>query len=65
MQVGIQMEKVILGRLLPAGTGMAHYRNLEIEEGGYPETSLNESRAGTTSTTNTPAWPSISRRCRA
>ena len=23
----------ILGRLIPAGTGMAHYRNLEIEEG--------------------------------
>ena len=30
-------ENVILGRLIPAGTGMAHYRNLEIEEGEYPE----------------------------
>jgi DNA-directed RNA polymerase subunit beta' len=32
-------ENVILGRLIPAGTGMAYYRNLEIEEGQYPETS--------------------------
>ena len=30
-------ENVILGRLIPAGTGMAIYRNLEIEEGQYPE----------------------------
>jgi DNA-directed RNA polymerase subunit beta' len=30
-------ENVILGRLIPAGTGMALYRNLEIEEGQYPE----------------------------
>jgi len=35
-------ENVILGRLIPAGTGAAHYRNLEIEEGKYPEPSLNE-----------------------
>ncbi|WP_306591069.1 DNA-directed RNA polymerase subunit beta' [Geothrix sp. 21YS21S-4] len=35
-------ENVILGRLIPAGTGMAHYRNLEIEEGEYPEPTLNE-----------------------
>jgi DNA-directed RNA polymerase subunit beta' len=32
-------ENVILGRLIPAGTGMAIYRNLEIEEGQYPEIS--------------------------
>jgi len=32
-------ENVILGRLIPAGTGMAIYRNLEIEEGQYPEVS--------------------------
>jgi len=32
-------ENVILGRLIPAGTGMALYRNLEIEEGQYPEAS--------------------------
>lgn len=30
-------ENVILGRLIPAGTGMASYRNLQIEEGTYPE----------------------------
>lgn len=30
-------ENVILGRLIPAGTGMTAYRNLEIEEGQYPE----------------------------
>ena len=35
-------ENVILGRLIPAGTGMAHYRNLEIEEGEYPEPTLND-----------------------
>jgi len=29
-------ENVILGRLIPAGTGMAHYRNLEIEEASTP-----------------------------
>ena len=29
-------ENVILGRLIPAGTGMAIYRNLEIEEGPVP-----------------------------
>jgi DNA-directed RNA polymerase subunit beta' len=39
-------ENVILGRLIPAGTGMAHYRNLEIEEGEYPEPSLNEFQVG-------------------
>ena len=32
-------ENVILGRLIPAGTGMPIYRNLEIEEGQYPEVS--------------------------
>ncbi|BDU71067.1 DNA-directed RNA polymerase subunit beta' [Mesoterricola silvestris] len=32
-------ENVILGRLIPAGTGMALYRNLETEEGQYPEVS--------------------------
>ena len=32
-------ENVILGRLIPAGTGMPIYRNLEIEEGQYPEIS--------------------------
>jgi len=32
-------ENVILGRLIPAGTGMAIYRNLETEEGQYPEAS--------------------------
>jgi DNA-directed RNA polymerase subunit beta' len=31
-------ENVILGRLIPAGTGMAKYRNVQIEEGQYPET---------------------------
>ena len=30
-------ENVILGRLIPAGTGMARYRNVHIEEGQYPE----------------------------
>ena len=35
-------ENVILGRLIPAGTGMRHYRNLDIEEGEYPEPTLNE-----------------------
>jgi len=30
-------ENVILGRLIPAGTGMAKYRNVQIEEGQYPE----------------------------
>jgi DNA-directed RNA polymerase subunit beta' len=30
-------ENVILGRLIPAGTGIASYRNLHIEEGQYPE----------------------------
>ncbi|MDR0498405.1 MAG: DNA-directed RNA polymerase subunit beta' [Holophagales bacterium] len=30
-------ENVILGRLIPAGTGMARYRNAHIEEGQYPE----------------------------
>jgi DNA-directed RNA polymerase subunit beta' len=30
-------ENVILGRLIPAGTGMAQYRNVTIEEGQYPE----------------------------
>jgi DNA-directed RNA polymerase subunit beta' len=39
-------ENVILGRLIPAGTGMAHYRNLEIEEGEYPEPTLNEFQSG-------------------
>ncbi len=39
-------ENVILGRLIPAGTGMAHYRNLEIEEGEYPEPTLNEFQTG-------------------
>ena len=39
-------ENIILGRLIPAGTGMAHYRNLEIEEGEYPEPSLNEFTGG-------------------
>ena len=39
-------ENVILGRLIPAGTGMAHYRNLEIEEGEYPEPVLNEFQNG-------------------
>ncbi|BDU70476.1 DNA-directed RNA polymerase subunit beta' [Geothrix oryzae] len=39
-------ENVILGRLIPAGTGMAHYRNLEIEEGEYPEPTLNEFQGG-------------------
>jgi DNA-directed RNA polymerase subunit beta' len=39
-------ENVILGRLIPAGTGMAHYRNLEIEEGEYPEPTLNEFTGG-------------------
>ena len=35
-------ENVILGRLIPAGTGMAIYRNIEIEEGQYPEPSDND-----------------------
>ncbi|MCE1229880.1 MAG: DNA-directed RNA polymerase subunit beta', partial [Firmicutes bacterium] len=35
-------ENVILGRLIPAGTGMPIYRNLEIEEGQYPEVSDQE-----------------------
>jgi DNA-directed RNA polymerase subunit beta' len=39
-------ENVILGRLIPAGTGMAHYRHIEIEEGEYPEPSLNEFQTG-------------------
>ena len=39
-------KQLVLGRLLPAGTGMAHYRNLEIEEGEYPEPSLNEFTGG-------------------
>ena len=39
-------ENVILGRLIPAGTGMAHYRNIEIEEGEYPEPSQNEFQVG-------------------
>jgi DNA-directed RNA polymerase subunit beta' len=30
-------ENVILGRLIPAGTGLNNYRNLHIEEGQYPE----------------------------
>ena len=30
-------ENVILGRLIPAGTGMSIYRNLHIEEGQFPE----------------------------
>jgi len=30
-------ENVILGRLIPAGTGMAKYRNVQIEEGQYPD----------------------------
>ena len=30
-------ENVILGRLIPAGTGMPLYRNIQIEEGQYPE----------------------------
>jgi len=29
-------ENVILGRLIPAGTGLAKYRNIHIEEGQYP-----------------------------
>jgi DNA-directed RNA polymerase subunit beta' len=43
--VGLK-ENVILGRLIPAGTGMALYRNLDIEEGEYPEPSLNEFQGG-------------------
>ena len=39
-------ENVILGRLIPAGTGMAHYRNLEIEEGEYPEPTLSDFPGG-------------------
>src|SRR5512133_2867185 len=39
-------ENVILGRLIPAGTGMVHYRNLEIEEGEYPEPTPNEFQGG-------------------
>ena len=35
-------ENVILGRLIPAGTGMAMDRSLEIEEGQYPEPSLTD-----------------------
>ncbi len=34
-------ENVILGRLIPAGTGMAQYRNVGIEEGQYPEITEN------------------------
>jgi DNA-directed RNA polymerase subunit beta' len=34
-------ENVILGRLIPAGTGMAQYRNVSIEEGQYPEITEN------------------------
>jgi len=34
---------VILGRLIPAGTGMQIYRNLETEEGQYPEASDQDS----------------------
>ncbi len=30
-------DNVILGRLIPACTGMAHCRNLEIKEGEDPE----------------------------
>jgi len=30
-------ENVILGRLIPAGTGMPIYRGLQIEDGQYPE----------------------------
>jgi DNA-directed RNA polymerase subunit beta' len=30
-------ENVILGRLIPAGTGMTKYRNVHIEEGQFPE----------------------------
>ena len=30
-------ENVILGRLIPAGTGIPIYRNLQIEEGQYPD----------------------------
>jgi DNA-directed RNA polymerase subunit beta' len=33
-------ENVILGRLIPAGTGMVRYRNVHIEEGQYPEPDL-------------------------
>ena len=39
-------ENVILGRLIPAGTGMAHYRNIEIEEGQYPEAVASDNFAG-------------------
>jgi len=36
-------ENVILGRLIPAGTGMAKYRNAHIEEGQFPELVNNNS----------------------
>jgi DNA-directed RNA polymerase subunit beta' len=34
------------GIRIPIGTGMAHYRNLEIEEGEYREPSLSEFTGG-------------------
>lgn len=34
-------ENVILGRLIPAGTGMVYYKNLNIEDGQYPESTDN------------------------
>ncbi|HEV8131595.1 MAG TPA: DNA-directed RNA polymerase subunit beta' [Acidobacteriota bacterium] len=30
-------ENVIMGRLIPAGTGLEHYRNIKLEEEIYPE----------------------------
>jgi DNA-directed RNA polymerase subunit beta' len=39
-------ENVILGRLIPAGTGIPAYRNLEIEEGQYPEITYTENVLG-------------------
>jgi len=39
-------ENVILGRLIPAGTGIPAYRNLEIEEGQYPEITYTENILG-------------------
>jgi DNA-directed RNA polymerase subunit beta' len=39
-------ENVILGRLIPAGTGMAIYRNIEIEEGQYPEVTYTDTLGG-------------------
>jgi len=30
-------ENVIMGRLIPAGTGMDRYRNIKFEEEIYPE----------------------------